>query len=611
MPTTRDEAPVGAGVVGVGAPSPAEGTPSPSSPSATRLPMHLAAIATYLALSLVLWAHVWFGGGPAHSITCNCGDTVQQVWWFEWLPWAVLHGHNPLLSNTLWARFGGVNTLSNTSWMAPATALAPVTLLFGPVASFNVANLLAPVLSGWAAFELAGTVTRRPGARLVAGAIYAFSPYVLRNTVLGHLDLTLTPYLPLVLLLGLRLLGATARPVRIGLLLGVLTILEFFTSLEVLALTAITGALCVVGALFWRPSVVARARRRITVAGAVGASLAIGILAYPTWFFLDGPRHVAGPFWPVSAATPQRIVLPGPDIFNNQTSLRAVGYLGAQGPNTDYLGAGILLALALSYPWWRRRPSCVILAAVGGICWVFEFLPTEIWSHLPLLSDIEQVRFALPVSLCAALLLAVSIDRWWEIAMRRSPTPGRRRTQARFAVFGVAVVALVPLIATYSVPFVVTNASVPAWFENGGKHLPPGTAVVTVPFSYGIESQPMGWQAETHDAFDLVGGWVFVPGGDGVHDEIISPLGEPVAAWRKLSTDPSGVTAAEQKVLRASLIRWRPIVVVVIPKDSLTGTTAALTATLGLSPDWIDGAWVWDLGATTRLGPVSRVAQAN
>src|SRR5579864_697232 len=105
MPTTRDEAPVGAGVVAVGAASPAEGTPTPSSPSPTRLPMHLAAIATYLALSLVLWAHVWFGGSPAHSITCNCGDTVQQVWWFEWLPWAVIHGHNPFLSNTLWARF--------------------------------------------------------------------------------------------------------------------------------------------------------------------------------------------------------------------------------------------------------------------------------------------------------------------------------------------------------------------------------------------------------------------------------------------------------------------------------------------------------------------------
>ena len=123
-------------------------------PPKTKISRQLAAVITYFAVSLMLWAHVWIGANPAHSITCNCGDTVQQVWWFEWLPWAVSHGHNPLLTNTMWARLGGVNVLSNTSWLAPAAVLSPITLLFGPVASFNVANLLAPVVSGWAAFAL-------------------------------------------------------------------------------------------------------------------------------------------------------------------------------------------------------------------------------------------------------------------------------------------------------------------------------------------------------------------------------------------------------------------------------------------------------------------------
>ena len=177
--------------------------PSPRTP----ISLHLLAVGTYLAVALVLWAHVWFGGSPAHAITCNCGDTVQQVWWFEWLPWAVAHGHSPFLTNAMWSRLGGVNVLSNTSWLAPAAVLSPVTLLFGPVASFNVANVLAPVLSGWAAFALAGRFSRLVGARIIAGGLYAFSPFVLRNTVLGHLDLTLTAYLPLLLLLGLRLLS--------------------------------------------------------------------------------------------------------------------------------------------------------------------------------------------------------------------------------------------------------------------------------------------------------------------------------------------------------------------------------------------------------------------
>ncbi len=57
-----------------------------------------------------------------------------------------------------------------------------------------MANLLAPVVSGWAAFTLAGRISDRTASRLVAGGLYAFSPFILRNTVLGHLDLTLTAY---------------------------------------------------------------------------------------------------------------------------------------------------------------------------------------------------------------------------------------------------------------------------------------------------------------------------------------------------------------------------------------------------------------------------------
>ncbi len=420
--------------------------------------------------------------------------------------------------------------------------------------------------------------------------------------------MTLVPYLPLVLLFGLRLLRPGARPVGIGLLLGLLTILQFFTGMEVLALTAITGALCVAGALAWRPRVVAAARRQLAVAATVSASLAVAILAYPVWFFLEGPRHVAGPIWPASAATPQRILFPGSGTFNTLTSLKAVGYLGPQGPNTDYLGFGILLAIAISWRWLSRRPSCKILAAVGGLCWVIEILPTAIWSHLPLLWDMEQVRFALPVSLCAALLLATAIECWWESARNRWPARSRWKSRAPVAVIGLSLVSLAPLFATYSVPLTVTTATVPAWFANDASHLPHGTAVVTLPFAFGIESQPMAWQAETDDAFDLVGGWAFVPGDDGVHDEIISPLGDPVAAMQALGSNPLGITTPEQVAVRAALVRWRPVAVVVIPGDAVTGTTEAVTATLGLSPDWADGAWVWDLKPTTRLGAMSPVA---
>ena len=578
-------------------------------PPRTRPIVHLAALGTYLAVAVVLWAHVWLGGDPAHTITCNCGDSSQQVWWLEWLPWALGHGHNPLLANALWARFGGVNVLSNTSWVAPAALLAPVTVLFGPVASFNVANLLAPVVSGWAAFALAGHVSRRAGARIVAGGLYAFSPFVLRNTVLGHIDLTIAPYLPVMMLLGLGLLRRGARPVRIGVLLGLLTVLQFFTGYEVLAITAITGVMLVALGMLARPDVVAAARGQILRAVALGTTIATAILAYPVWYFLAGPRHVDGPFWAVVSSSPQAIAWPGPDVFNTHTPLAQIGYLGPQGPNTDYLGVGLLAFVALSVGVWRHSRSCRVVAAAGMACWILEFLPGTLWARFHLVSSIHLIRFAMPVSLCVGLLLCVSIDGWWRRAGTWAPSNGttRRRFLARGAVVAAVVVAFLPLVITYSVPFRVTKATVPAWFTRDAGRLPHGTAVVTLPFAYGIASAPMAWQAEVRDSFDLVGGWVFVPGGNGRSAETVSPMGGAAAALLALGDDPTAVTASQQESIRAAFIRWRPLAVVVVPSDATPGTVEALTDTVGIAPSWSDGAWVWHLTASTALGPRTSV----
>ena len=579
----------------------------------TRPVLHLAAIGTYLAVAVALWAHVWLGGDPAHTITCNCGDTSQQVWWLEWLPWAIGHGHNPFLTNALWARFGGVNVLSNTSWLAPAALLAPVTVLFGPVASFNVANLLAPVVSGWAAFALAGHVSRRFGARVVAGGLYAFSPFVLRNTVLGHIDLTIAPYLPVMMLLGLGLLRRGARPVRTGVILGLLTVLQFFTGYEVLAITAVTGVMFVALAMLVRRDVVVAARGQILRAVALGAAITAAVLVYPVWYFLAGPRHVDGPFWAVVSSSPQAIAWPGPDVFNTHTPLTQIGYLGPQGPNTDYLGIGLLAFVALSVGLWRHSRACRVVAVVGAACWVLEFLPGALWARLPLVSSIQLIRFAMPVSLCAGLLLCVSIDGWWGRAARWAAAAGngRRRLAGRGAVIVAVMAAFVPLVLTYSVPFRVTKATVPAWFTRDAGRLPHGTAVVTVPFAYGIASTPMAWQAEVRDSFDLVGGWVFVPGGNGRNAETVSPMGGVVAALLALSGDPTAVTTSQQQSIRAALTRWRPLVVVVEPQDATPGTVEALTDTLGIAPRWSDGAWVWHLTASTALGPRAPVSEGR
>ena len=246
----------------------------------------------------------------------------------------------------------------------------------------------------------------------------------------------------------------------------------------------------------------------------------------------------------------------------------------------------------------------VVLAGTAIVCWLLESVPAKIWDDLPVLESIALARFALPVSLCVALLVGASIDGWWDSALRwRSVAPDRRHL-ARTGVVALVALAFVPLLVTYSVPLEVTRPTVPMWFRDEAKELPPSFAVVTIPFAYDVQSHPMAWQAETAMSFNLVGGWAFVPGANHLNDEIISPIGGVVADLQRLSRHPLTISRSAQRVIRTAFMRWRPLVVVVVPGYANACARSAMDDTLGLAPAYTDGSWVWTLTSSTRLGAV-------
>src|SRR5580698_1186870 len=97
--------------------------------------------------SIVLWWHVWTGH-PSSTLTCACGDPAQEVWFIAWPAWALLHSANLFFSGAVNVPFGA-NLLSNTSGTLVGVVLSPVTWLWGPVVSTNVALTMAPGLSAW------------------------------------------------------------------------------------------------------------------------------------------------------------------------------------------------------------------------------------------------------------------------------------------------------------------------------------------------------------------------------------------------------------------------------------------------------------------------------
>ena len=78
----------------------------------------------YVVLATFAYLPAW-PGDPHRLVGCACGDPAQQAWYLGWVPWAMLHGHNPLF--TTWMEYPtGVNLAANTEMPLLGLLTAPV-----------------------------------------------------------------------------------------------------------------------------------------------------------------------------------------------------------------------------------------------------------------------------------------------------------------------------------------------------------------------------------------------------------------------------------------------------------------------------------------------------
>lgn len=602
------------------------------------LVLHAGVVALLLAVSLVAWWRVWVTGHPTTSITCQCGDVAQGVWFMAWTPWAVTHGHSPLLTNAMFAGQGGANMLVNTSWIALSLVFAPVTWLFGPIASFNAAALLAPVVSGWAFFFAARAVSSFVPGQVLGSLLWGCSPFVLGGLPVGHFNLSVLFFPPLAFL-ALYDLCATNRhrPVVIGVLLGLLTVVQFFTGTELLAITAVGAAIGSLVAVGLAPRQAWARRRRILTGLAVAGGLSAVLLAYPLWFAVAGPRHIVGYPWPQVpsfGSAPSWTWNAGTQTHHVAALGRLGGDYGPAGLPAPFLGVGLVALLGGSVlAWWRRRLA-IVLVVVGFACWLCSlgtklhaasltstqrggtahwWLPWRALQHVPLLADVFPTRMSVMTTLCAAVLLVVALDAWWELGIRlldrrRAPVAGHRRRRRRprlvpGALFGLgltalAVASLVPIARGEPLPFTLHSSGTPAWFTAVAPRLGPATVVLVLPNPSSGQVPALAFQAEHAMQISLVGGYAIVPGRDGRHSaNVMANVGaEPLlnALSAPFETVPPP-TPTNLALVRAALVRWRVGVVVVLADDlDPPRAVAYMTAVLGRPPLEQHGAFAWD-----------------
>ena len=480
------------------------------------------AVVAYVACELAIWRPgISFGVTVGVVGSSRSSDYQVAAWSLEWWPWAILHGLNPLHTGLLWAPSG-----YSTTWITSVPVLsllaAPVTLLAGPLVSYNLLMLAAPPCAALACYALCRDLCDRFWPALLGGFLFGFSPYVLAQAVAQHLNLVMVWPLPLLVLIAVRYCRGQMSRRRAIAGSAALLLFLFGSSLELFATSVVLGGTVLAVALVFGRDLRVRLAELALCLGAACA-IVLAVAAPFVWLTLGTSRPPL-PFAPEQYATdlanvlvPTRITLGGATSFATGFSRHFVGNLGER---DGYLGVP-LVAVCLVAAWrdWHRRAW--IAATAAAVALALSLGPALVIAgrtvvDLPFALDrLPALTLVLPSRLAVFVILAaICLVVPW---LARSGLPGLR------IALGIAIaLSLTPRVGDLTgarAEAKADRAGVPAveWampqaasaFVRIARGFAPHTTVLALPF--GGLSPASFWQAETGMRFRIAGGYTPFP----------------------------------------------------------------------------------------------------
>jgi hypothetical protein len=522
------------------------------------------------------------------------GDPSIFMWDLAWVPFALSHHLNPLI--TTYQNYpDGANLMWNTSIIFPALVMTPITALVGAVESYNILSVMAITLSAWCAFLAIRRYTSRSVPAWVGGLLYGFSPYMYDQS-LGHLHTSIAVFPPLALLLAHELLVRRRMPPwLLGGLAGAAAAAQLLTGEELLAITALMALVTVI--------VAAGVHRRtlheylslhggyVAKAALVAGGVFLVLAAVPLYVQFFGPLRVPGLLQPfnVYEASGASFVIPTPH--------QLIALLGrTTTPDSDaFIGIPLMLLAVAAVIWLRRERIVAVTAVVIVITMVLSLggrlhlgteatgirLPWTIFNHVPVLQNVLPIRLMVFAYLGLGVLVAVFFDR----------TLDKPRLASRALLCSAVVAALVPLLP--ALPYPSARWDVPPFFTgNATARIPPDTSALVTPY---LAEDPRLWQAAASLKFRTADGWEFVPGPSGpVFGEAADPLTPVLYDLGELNQPaPATISAADQQRYADDLRRRRVQTIIIGPSIGRLQLIDFFTNLLGRPPQSLGGVAVW------------------
>ncbi|MGC0366913.1 hypothetical protein ABH922_004897 [Rhodococcus sp. 27YEA15] len=535
----------------------------------------------------------------------NAGrDQAMWEWFFADTAHALAQLHSPLVSSMQNAPVG-VNLMANTAMFGVSVPLAPVTLIFGPTATYAVSLTLG--LSGsaiawywlFSRHVMTGVGVRGKIAAAVGAGFCGFAPAMISHAN-GHPNFVSFFVLPFIFILVVRVSRGT-RPIRDGVILGLLLAWQIFLGEEPLLIFAMSAT--VFAAVYALSDIrSARLSIRTSVPGlAVGAAVALAITAIPLWsqFFgqasYDGVAHGKAGYDAGSLVT-----YPTASVAGDPTGAE---FRMNPTEENSYFGWPLVLVLLGATAWlWRiriARAAAAVIVVMGVLSLGSELivdgthtgitLPWKYLAHLPLFESILESRLAMGAIPAIGLLLVLGTYR--AFVELRSP----RRTVAVIWLIA-STIALVPLIPT---PVDADQRSATPTFITSGlweDYISDGT-LVTVPVASADDARALTWQVDADFGFPIAGGYFVGPQSQtraGIYGPEARPTSTLLVDVTKSGKVPT-IDAGNRADALTDLRYWRADVLVLPRAHGDSALHQTVDELVGFPAVRVNDVWVWDV----------------
>ncbi|HEX6931819.1 MAG TPA: hypothetical protein VF162_06735 [Streptosporangiaceae bacterium] len=334
--------------------------------------IHLAVLIGYIAVGIaVTWPHATYLAGRLPDNR----DAACYVWDFWWMAHSVEHFSNPWSTTYLAAPVGtqlGLHALMPLV----GVVMMPITVLFGPSASYTLLSIMLPGLLSYAMYRVARLWLRSQIAAIAAGGFFGYS-VIVEFWTWNHINLAAGAlFLPMTLEAAVRMRRKPGplQAVILGLVIGASVLVDQDSAL----MAAMVAIAAVLPWLVGRPRPADPADRslgarvlgapRVTRLAPVAlAAIVTAVVASPQLFAIANEAAVGGPPTPPDAVS----YTAGVHLPNIVEPSARTGNFGLPAPHPHdfrvYGAVLTILALAgLALAWRRRTAWALALAWLGA-----------------------------------------------------------------------------------------------------------------------------------------------------------------------------------------------------------------------------------------------------